>query len=309
MIQGEAEMALPMLSIAAPAGFAEPRYVQDVVDLYLAGARRELADFDSRQRTLNDFAASYGAFQLADCRPYHVQLWLDAHPQWESNNTRRRNLAGVNAAFNWAVRLGIIGKNPFKGVVVPDGERGDAMKLADYQTILRHSPPDFRRLVVAMRFSAARPGELFKATLEDVIDGVIVLDQHKTKRTSKRPRRIVLDCVLCKLVEWRRRQKWDCTRLIFPNSRGGQWSHAAVSARLGKIREAAAALGTPLSQTGDTLHALRHRRLTEAIKSNVDIATVQAIAGHARMATTAIYLHCEDTDHIRASLARIKPAG
>ncbi len=287
------------LPATQPETFAPPAQVYEVVGLYLQGPARELDSFDARQRVLRDFARRYGLMTLREAKPYHLQLWIDAHPQWLSGWTRRRAIAGVEACFNWATKLGIVDRNPFKGFSTGPGERGEPMTEAEYQGILRVSRIDFRRYVIALRFSGARPGEIAKATLEDVDleRCCIELKKHKTaKKSGGKPRRIILHPVLLAYVRWRVRQSWP-TNLLFPNSRWRMWSNPAICWRLKRAR----AKGLIRPQT--SLYGLRHLCCTQAIIAGVSFPVVAEIMGHARIATTMIYSHVgQHTGHLQNAI-------
>jgi integrase len=58
--------------------------------------------------------------------------------------------------------------------------------------ILSQASPAFRLIYLALRQCGARPGELCRATIADVdrAANAIVLKEHKTARTTGKPRRI-----------------------------------------------------------------------------------------------------------------------
>jgi integrase len=55
--------------------------------------------------------------------------------------------------------------------------------------------------------------------------------------------------------------------------------------------------------TPGTLHGLRHHAITRVLEQTGDLATAQAFAGHASVATTAIYIHAR---RIRENLLKVK---
>ena len=54
-----------------------------------------------------------------------------------------------------------------------------------------------------------------------------------------------------------------------------------------------------------TPHTLRHTYATEEVRAGTPLHQVQASLGHARLSTTAIYLHCQDNE--RQERARTRP--
>lgn len=287
----------------APAGFAPPQRVGDVIELYLADARNtlQLRSFEGRKQILDDFAAGFGAVALADAKPFLVQLWLNGHPAWASDWTRKGAVAGVQACMNWAVKLGLIPANPFRGFSWPAGERGEPMPLHEFAAMLRHSPPPFRRYVIALRRTGARPGEIASATWPDLdpASACIDLDRHKTRKTSGQSRRIILDDVMLRLITWlARRPAWS--RYIFANAKGTRWTQPAISWHLRLLRQAGHIGPTT------TLHQLRHEFACQAIQAGIDLPTVGELMGHKRITSTMHYVHmAKKTGHLRDAAARV----
>jgi integrase len=208
----------------------------------------------------------------------------------------------VHRAFNWAARQRLIRENPFRGVTAPAGERGQPMEEAEFRAILRHSPPCFRRFVIALRMSGARPGELAKATLADVDEerACIELRKHKTAKKTGHARRIILHPVLCRYVAWRKRQSWQ-TPLLFPNSRGRKWSNPAICWRLKEVRR----LGGEL-RPETSLYGMRHGWACRAVLKGVGLPIVAEMMGHTRVTTTMGYVHmAKETAHLQSELARM----
>jgi integrase len=287
-------------STTAPA-VTQPATVAEVCQAYLPTAARTLDSYRSRKYDLDDFCKHFGGMAVSAAKPYVLQLWLDAHPTWVSDWTRQRAVCGVHACFNWAARLGLIDKNPFRGFRVGGGERRHPMEDAEYHAILRHSPPEFRRFVIALRYTGARPGELAKATLDDVDESraCIELKKHKTSKKTSKPRRIILHPVLVAYLRWRRQQNWP-TRLLFPNSRFRKWSNPAICHRLNCVRK----LG--LLRPGTSLYGLRHACATRAVLAGVSFPVIAELMGHARIATTMIYTHLAGrTDHLQNAMQQV----
>jgi len=304
-------MALPMMRLAVPGGFAEPTNIKDVIDLYLRHAATEIvqAAFESRRYELTDFAGQFGALALKDGRPYHLQLWIDSHPAWRSGWTRKRCVAGVQRAFNWAVKLGLITSNPFKGFSIEAGGRGEPMHLKEYQGVLRHSPPPFRRFVIGLRFTGCRPGELAKATWGDVDfnRACIILDQHKTVKKTGKPRVIILHPVMLKLLAWQRRRSMASRffgdigpkTLLFPNGKGGKWTNPAICWHVARMREKGVIGPTT------TLYGLRFLYAVQATKAGVELLTLMPLMGHTQPKTTAYYADmAKQTDHLQAAVVK-----
>lgn len=283
--------------------FSQPVHIAEVIELYLRHARAELAPlaFEGRKQVLDDFKAQFGAVRLDEAKGYHLQLWLDGHPDWKSNWTRKRCIAGVNRAMNWAVKLGLLDRNPFRGVSAPPGERGTPITLDEYQAILRHSPsPAFRRFVIALRFTGARPGELAKATWADVdLDrACIELKQHKTAKATGKPRRIVLHPVLLKMLAWLKCRGHG--PLVFPNKHGKRWTNPAIAWHIRELRRCGAI------KPDTTLYGLRHLACTQAVTAGVSFPIIAELMGHSRIQTTMHYVHlAQRTGVLQTAIAQV----
>lgn len=255
-----------------------------------AVARTERA----RQRKL--FALRLGKAALADCQPVDLLDHIDAMPNVRSRWTRRRIRAALEKPFNEACRLGLIARNPFAGVRLPEGPRGRDWTPAEYQAVLRSSPPYLRRLVVFLRFSGARPGEGRRLTWASIVAGVAVLDDHKTAHIGAGPRRIYLGSVVLRLLCWIRQHE-PHKQYVFVNGFNRPWSTQALDKHFRAVRKRA---GLDASVK---LHGARHTFATGAVVNGVSVATLAELLGHRSLATTEIYLHMvNQRDHLRKAV-------
>jgi len=185
--------------------------VQEVVDwfsgtnlrLYAPTAMRE------RQRVLGLFCKRYGSWDLETCRPADLLEFIESHRGLKSQYGKRRWASTICRPFNLATRLGMIIRNPFLGLWLPQGEPGRDLTDREFRTLLRHSHPALRRLLIFLRLTGARPGEARSLKWEHInLETLaIVLPQHKTRLTQRlpRPRIIPLNSIVVKLFTWIRR--------------------------------------------------------------------------------------------------------
>jgi integrase len=276
--------------------------VNEVLDWYEANEVREFAPvaLKERQRIWGLFRIRLGEHHTADCRPAELLSFLASQKGARSNWTRRRFKATICRPFNYAAEVGLIPKNPFAGVKIPEGPDGRDWTPDEYQAILRNSSPYFRRLIILLRFGGARPGEARTLQWSHVFAELraIVQAEHKTAYATKQPRRIHFNRVLVKLLTWIRRNKTHAT-YVFANGRGRPWTICALVNHFNLIRQRA---GLP----GDVkLHGGRHTFATSAILHGVDVAILAELLGHRSIKTTQRYLHLtHKREHLNAAMER-----
>jgi integrase len=189
----------------------DQRTVQEVVDAYLRDGKDEITarTYEMRALTLNRFAQAFGTRKVSECRPIDLKRWLAVQTNWASAYTKQRCRGDIQRALNWAVAAGLIRENPFHGFHLSEQPTpsGRDMQPEEFQAILRSTDPSFRRFLVALKLSGARPGEV--AALQwkhiDWDKAVAVLPEHKTARKTGKPRVILLAPPLLKLLKIIRR--------------------------------------------------------------------------------------------------------
>jgi integrase len=271
---------------------ADPRgnlTVREAVDTYLkAGlARLGTRRREETPRFLYDLCRHLGPRRLADCKPLDLELWLAAHPEWKSDWTKRNVLATVQRAFNWCMRMGAIPENPFRGVSHPAGEAGQPVEDHVFRRLLRNSDPPFRRVLLFLRLTGARPGEMSSARWQDVDTErkVIVLAHHKTAHKIRKPRIIVLHPVVVRMIEWLRRHSCPGQERVVVNSLGNPWNHRSLACKFWRLRDK---LRLPATVK---LYGLRHGFATRAVRRGIGLKTVAELLGHTNTRMTEHYTH------------------
>ena len=105
-----------MSILSTPARRGQCQTVHDVIELYLAQAKRDLAarSYETVACILNRFDESAGELALAECRPFDLQCWLNEHPEYASEWYRRCVVSTIKRAFNWAAEMELIDRNPVR---------------------------------------------------------------------------------------------------------------------------------------------------------------------------------------------------
>jgi hypothetical protein len=105
-----------------------------ILDLFLEHSQKHNSPrtFEWYRDFLQDFSDMYGMLRVEDLKPFHVNRWLDSHPDW--NGTRRGAIIAVKRAFNYAVDEGLIAQSPVKKVKKPPAKGAPKNNFQDYPT-------------------------------------------------------------------------------------------------------------------------------------------------------------------------------
>jgi integrase len=254
--------------------------VHDVVAMYLAQARRDLSprSYETVACILRRFDKTCGRLALAGCRPFDLQCWLNDHPEYRSEWYIRCVLSTIKRAFNWAVEMELVSRNPFAKMRSRGRpQRRRPMSDGDFQTLLRGADPTFRRFLIFLKFTGCRPGEAASMRWADLhLDQAsVVLQEHKTARSTGQPRVIPLVPTLVKLLLWvRSHSGHSCDRdHVFVNSHGNAFSRGLLSLKIQRLRRR---LGLPRQVT---LYGLRHRYGLMGIKNRCKSEAPEPVHG------------------------------
>jgi integrase len=160
-----------------------------VCELYLRwiSSRRKAGTLKIRKLYCVPFADALGDMPIQDLTQHAVYRWLDGMREWRkhpgtglptrwTNGSVRAACSTLQAAFNWAVRAGLITKNPLAGMEQPSPRsRGrEALtgktpeeRQANHRRILEAATVAFRPFVICLEATGCRPGELSSATAAD----------------------------------------------------------------------------------------------------------------------------------------------
>ena len=141
-----------------------------------------------RERLWGLFVAKLGECPCRELRPHHLLTFINEGTDADQAWTRKRWNAVLQRPFNLAAAR----VDSFESVQGPDLRGGAARRdwtEDEYRVMLRYAKGHFRRMLVMIRFSGMRPGEV--AALEwkhvRVEAKAIVLPEHKTAwKTGKR---------------------------------------------------------------------------------------------------------------------------
>lgn len=226
------------------------------------------------------FLAVHGDLPIGELKPHHVTDWLRGQETWNAT-TRSDAAASLRRAFNWAADEGRIPINPLAKVrLQKGGPREHLVTKIEYQTLLDgvwtqsypyRSAAAFRAVLIALRQSGCRPGEVIAARIEDFDGTTWTIRNHKNRKKSQRPRVIHLSPCLQSLTRMAARGRESGPIFLADSDRPFQYSD---------LRKRFERLRTKTKVTKKcVLYSFRHTWITDALLAGVDVATVAEMAG------------------------------
>jgi len=237
---------------------------------------------------ITEFAKTIPGLTVSELKPYHLQAWIDTK---KSDGHKRGCLIAVNRALNWAVKQGLIDKNPVRYMEKPSpGKRETILTPEEFKTLLSHaSDQRFKDLLVFLWETGARPQEAFRLEARhlDLPQNRCVFPEKESK--GKRRKRIVYLTPTAREIVVRLSRPEG---RLFLNARGEPWRRNNVACRFGRMTKK---VGRRLC-----LYALRHSYCQRALKNGVDPITLSELMGHSSAAMVMkIYQHLrQDTQHM-----------
>lgn len=261
-----------------------------------------------------------GEIALKDLSSYHLQKMLDSIGGSLSTFVKNYNI--VHGALEKAVDLGMIVRNPCKGVTFPKEDDKDMRVLTKEEQkrlIAALEGEYYRPMILTYLYTGLRMGEgiplrwsdidLVKRTIRVNKKAIVRHDysKHEAKQEvqnfckTKSSRRTVmftagLAVVLAEHKEDMKKraedmgEEWSEDSLVFLNTKGNVVYSRNLQESLYKIYRKAGIEGA-------TMHTLRHTYATRCFEAGVDIKAVSEQLGHKNVKTTYnIYVHLlEDT--------------
>jgi integrase len=294
-----------------PTEFGESVTVAQLVEYWRKTKRDKMKprSYQETGRILDLFVAAFGQYPAMKLRPYHAIAWIKTCRKSWGNGMQHKVSQALLALFNHAEAFGVIDKNPVKGIrkEFSAGPRRPEATAEQFQNMIRHCSDQFlRRLVIFVGWTGCRSGEASTTRWADVDweNRVVVLQDHKTVKKTKEPRKIPLMAPAYKLLRWMYERAEDREGVAFTNSTGRRWTAQSLSLRMSRLQWRA---GVP---RGITLHCLRHRWITSLIARGVPVKIAGEAAGHKSFKTTERYCHLDQrTDVVIDWLDRAQGTG
>lgn len=259
------------------------------------------ANFSNTRRVLKQFLLAHGDRQLASITPLDIESWkstrLQATRGLGSGRVQRispvsvnSNLRVIRAAFGYAVRWGLLEKNPMATVTflrVPERSRAH-LSLSDLQLLLSRIPERWLRDMVLLGvLTGLRRGEMLHLRWQDVDLGkrILRVENGPGFRTkSGKPRVVPLNHSAVTLL--RQGRAHGQSDMVF--SAGGRPLTPSWVTHRFKHRIRVAGLPEDIH-----FHSLRHTFASWLAQDGVSLYAIQKLLGHSSPNVTQIYSHLQ----------------
>ena len=261
-----------------------------------------------------------GEIALKDLATYHIQKTLDSMDGSYSLFVKVYNV--IHGALEKAVELGMIPRNPCKGVAFPAEDKEDMRVLTQEEQqrfIAALDGEYYRVMLLTYLYTGMRAGECIPLQWKDVdlskrtirVNKKAILHHDFSKHSAKQEvqdfcktksskRTVAITAGLAAILaehkeEMKKRVaalglEWSEDSLVFWNTRNKIVQYGNLKESLNKIYRKAGIEGA-------TMHTLRHTYATRCFEAGVDIKAVSEQLGHKEVKTTYnFYVHLfEDT--------------
>lgn len=261
-----------------------------------------------------------GEVALRELTTYHIQKMLDSMVGSLSLFVKVYNV--IHGALEKAVELGMIPRNPCKGVAFPEEDKEDMRVLTqeEQQRFIEALDGEYYRvMLLTYLYTGMRAGECIPLQWKDVdlskrtirVNKKAILHHDFSKHSAKQEvqdfcktksskRTVAITAGLAAILaehkeEMKKRVaalglEWSEDSLVFWNTRNKIVQYGNLKESLNKIYRKAG-IGNA------TMHTLRHTYATRCFEAGVNIKAISEQLGHANVKTTYnIYVHLlEDT--------------
>lgn len=257
-----------------------------------------------------------GEIPLRELESYHIQRMLERAGGSCSKFIKIYNI--IHGALEKAVDLGMIAKNPCKGVAFPKDDKKDmrVFSLEEQKAFIQALEGEYYRpLFLAYLYTGMRLGEGLPLLWSDIdlemqtirINKKAIIrhdfsthtakaEVQNTCKTKSSKRTIAITPGLVKILTEHKAKlmekaaalgvEWSEDSLAFPNTRGNMPYCRNVQSSFEKI---VARAGLEKA----TMHCLRHTYATRCFENDMELKIISKQLGHASVKTTAdIYVHC-----------------
>ena len=268
-----------------------------LADEYLADTKacKKPPTYVSRRHRLLGALRILGVtIRVGELRKFHLaKIEQEMSAKDYSPTTIKDTISVVQGAFNWAVAQDLLDTNALVGYQKPRARRRTRIITPEeFRAMLRHSAPGFRRVLITLRLTGCRPGEI-RALIWEWVDferALWVIPEHKTitRQREPRPRIIPLTDVVVKLCLWLGRRPHLPTDHVFLNTQGKPYTKDCFVHTMDRVRKRAG-----IEPKGSEQIVLYSNRLTFGTQNTGKVSDIELaeLMGHTEVRTTHRYIH------------------
>lgn len=208
------------------------------------------------------------------------------HIRNSANNTQKRKLATLSAAFKYLMKRKVMAENPMEAIRLPKTDRLRTVKWLqqdEVDTLVSSLRDRQTSAIIHAGLSGLRVSEIASLNVDQVRDGRLWLVQGKGGKV----RTVPLTSQAAEALE-----EWAQERMSGPlfSLRGGR----RITAR--SIQNVVSEATTKALGRRVNPHALRHTFGTLGAKAGIPVLHLARVMGHANLDVTNIYVHLDDED-------------
>lgn len=164
----------------------------------------------------------------------------------------------------------------------------DILSLEEMQELINSIDNLKHKTIVCLMYSCGlRVSEVIQLKTKDIDSKLMQITIRQSK--GKIDRIVMLDKSILELLR-KYAVEYNITKYLFEGAKGNMYSVKSIQQI---VKNAAEKIGTKKKISS---HSLRHSCFTQLIKNRVDLRTIQKIAGHKNINTTANYIKLSDED-------------
>ena len=283
--------------------------VDELLDMYIKGRKSlgiEATTIRGYEIAAKRINSRFEGICAADLTSYQIQATVADMTEKYSAKTIRNTITLLSSAYDNAVRLGQLEKNPCKFVTLPKKEPTkidifDEDEIVRFLQALKDERLDYKVAYELALFCGLRRSEILGLTERAVsipfkcvtvsqtrhnVNGKTIIQGTKTEashRTLAVPD-FVLDGI-AELIEKHSSVKYEHTEFLIQDGFGKPMGHSALTMQIFRIEERA---GLPRV----SIHDLRHTFASMLNNAHIDIAMISRELGHSNINTTlSVYTH------------------
>ena len=277
--------------------------VRELLEMYIRSRKSlgvEATTIHGYETAAERVYSRFEGINATELTSYQVQVFITDMDEKYSSKTIRNTISLLSSAYDNAIRLGQLEKNPCKSVTLPKKERAkidifDEEQIMRFIRELKNERLDYKVAYELALFCGLRRSEILGLT-EDAVDTTfkwvkVRQTRHTvngetviqgTKTASSRRELAVPDFVIediKALIKKNNSVPYEHTDFLIQDGFGKPMGHSALTTQIYRIEDKA-------SLPHVSLHDLRHTFASMLNNAGVDIAMISHELGHSDIAIT-----------------------